>query len=54
MERESFVFYRSFLEGIESLPTAKERYEALRAILNFGLNGIDEIKTCYLIQRNAA
>ena len=38
MERESFVFYRSFYEGIKELPRDIQG-EVLTAIMEYGLNG---------------
>ncbi len=38
MQRESFVFYRSFFEAIESLPKSKQ-LEVYRAIAQFALDG---------------
>lgn len=42
MERESFIFYRSFLEGIETLNSAEEKWEAVKAIFDYGFKGIDK------------
>ena len=42
MGRESFVFYNSFLEGIETLSTPEEKWEATKAILYYGLKDIDK------------
>ncbi len=42
MERESFIFYASFLEGIEALNSAEEKWEAVKAIFDYGLKGIDK------------
>ena len=42
MERESFIFYRSFPEGIENLSTPEEKWEAVKAILYYGLKDIDK------------
>ena len=39
MERESFVFYRSFYEGIKELPRDIQG-EVLTAIMEYGLNGV--------------
>lgn len=39
MERESFVFYRSFLDAIEDIDDAATQLRALKAILIYGLNG---------------
>lgn len=39
MERESFVFYRSFYEGIKELPRDIQG-EVLTAIIEYGLNGV--------------
>ena len=39
MERESFVFYRSFYEGIKELPRNIQG-EVLTAIMEYGLNGV--------------
>ena len=38
MQRDSFVFYRSFFEAIESLPKSKQ-LEVYRAIADYALNG---------------
>ena len=40
MERDSFVFYRSFLEATEGLP-ADIRLEVYDTILRYGINGIE-------------
>ena len=40
MQRESFVFYRSFFEAIESLPKTKQ-LEVYRAIAQFALDGTE-------------
>ena len=37
MEREFFVFYRSFYESISQLRTPKERYQAYQLICMYGL-----------------
>lgn len=42
MERESFIFYASFLEGIEALNSAEEKWEAVKAIFDYGFKGIDK------------
>ena len=39
MKRKQFTFYRSFYEGIENLPTKKEKADAYRIICDYGLNG---------------
>ena len=39
MERESFIFYRSFYEGIKELPRDIQG-EVLTAIMEYGLNGV--------------
>lgn len=39
MERDSFVFYRSFYEGIKELPRDIQG-EVLTAIMEYGLNGV--------------
>ena len=39
MERESFIFYRSFFDNISKLPTAEEKAEAYEAIAAYGLYG---------------
>lgn len=40
-QRESFIFYYSFLQSIEKLKTAKEREKALMSILKYAFYGED-------------
>ena len=40
MERESFVFYASFLEGIEELPN-ESQLKVYQAVMNFAIRGIE-------------
>lgn len=40
MERDSFIFYRSFLDALNVLPE-KEQTQVLMALLNYALNGIE-------------
>ncbi len=42
MTRDSFVFYRSFLDGLNAIPK-KDRLACYEAIVNYALNG-DELK----------
>lgn len=42
MARDSFVFYRSFLDGLNAIPK-KDRLACYEAIVNYALNG-DELK----------
>lgn len=39
MTRKQFTFYRSFYEGIQMLPTKKEKLQAFNALCEYGLNG---------------
>ena len=39
MDRDSFVFYRSFFEGISALP-AKSQGKVIIALVNYALNGL--------------
>ena len=39
MRRDSFVFYRSFSEGIRKIRKASDRLKAYEAIIDFGLEG---------------
>ena len=39
MERDSFIFYRSFYEGIKELPRDIQG-EVLTAVMEYGLNGV--------------
>ena len=39
MERKQFTFYRSFLEGIEILPTNKEKLQAYETICRYAIFG---------------
>ena len=41
MERDSFVFYRSFSEGIRKIRKPADRLKAYEAIIDFGLDGRD-------------
>lgn len=40
-KRESFVFYRSFLEAIEQIPGKLRKAQAYKVIVEYGLNGIE-------------
>lgn len=39
MERDGFVFYKSFMDAIELIPTTEAKLEAYQAICNYGLHG---------------
>lgn len=52
--RESFVFYKSFKEAIESLDTDRDKLLAYRTIIEYGLTGEEPdvtgvAKTIYLL-----
>lgn len=38
MERESFLFYRSYLEAIEKIKSVDAKYKLLMGIINYGLD----------------
>lgn len=38
MKRKQFTFYRSFYEGIEKLPTNKEKLQAFELLCDYALN----------------
>lgn len=40
---ESMVFYRSFYEALKLLPTDEDKFKALTAMIELGLDGIDEM-----------
>ncbi len=40
---ESMVFYRSFYEALKLLPTDEDKFKALTAMIELGLDGIDNI-----------
>lgn len=42
MERDSFIFYRSFFEGIALLPSAEDKVKAYEAIMEFALNSQEQ------------
>ena len=39
MERNQFTFYRSFYDGIEKLPTKKDKADAYRLICHYAIYG---------------
>lgn len=41
LKREGFVLYRSFFEAVQELDTAEARWEAIEAIIRYGLDGED-------------
>lgn len=39
MERDGFVFYKSFMDAIELIPTTEAKLEAYQAVCSYGLHG---------------
>lgn len=39
MERDGFVFYKSFMDAIELIPTTEAKLEAYQAVCTYGLHG---------------
>ena len=41
MKRDSMLFYRTFLEGVDDFDTIEEKFEWLIGIIEYGLNGVE-------------
>lgn len=44
---DSFVFYKSFFDAIELIPSDSEKYEVIRSMCNLAFNGIEADTTEY-------